>query len=44
LYEIFYVMNVVGKIQWGIFFISRIVNFHFRPFLEFRKFRPKVKS
>jgi hypothetical protein len=33
--EIFYVMKVVGKIQLGISFIGRIVNFHFRPILEF---------
>jgi hypothetical protein len=35
LYEIFYVMKVVGKIHWGVFVIGRIVNFHFRPILEF---------
>jgi hypothetical protein len=34
LYEIFYVMKVVGKIYLGISFIGRIINFHFRPFLE----------
>ncbi len=35
LYEIFYVMKVVGKISVGIFHIGRIVYFHFRLFLEF---------
>jgi hypothetical protein len=35
LYEIFYVMKVIGKISVGIFHIGRIVNFHFRLFLEF---------
>jgi hypothetical protein len=35
LYEIFYVMKVVGKIRVTIFHIGRIVNFHFRLFLEF---------
>ncbi len=35
LYEIFHVMKVVGKILLGIFHIDRIVNFHFRLFLEF---------
>ncbi len=37
--EIFYVMKVVGKILVGVFLISRIVNFHFRPILEFSDFR-----
>jgi hypothetical protein len=36
--EIFYVMKVVGKILRGVFLISRIVNFHFRPILEFSDF------
>jgi hypothetical protein len=35
LYEIFYVMKVVGKILVGVFLIGRIVNFHFHQFLEF---------
>ncbi len=35
LYEIFYVMKVVGKILRGIFLIGGIVNFHFHQFLEF---------
>jgi hypothetical protein len=35
LYEIFYVMKVVGKIRVAIFHIGRIVDFHFRLFLEF---------
>ncbi len=35
LYEIFYVMKVVGKIRVAIFHIGRIVYFHFRLFLEF---------
>jgi hypothetical protein len=33
--EIFYVMKVIGKIHLGVFIIGRIVNFHFRPILEF---------
>ncbi len=37
--EIFYVMKVVGKILVGVFLISRIVNFHFRPILELFDFR-----
>jgi hypothetical protein len=35
MYEIFYVMKVVGKILWGILLIGRIVYFNFHPFLEF---------
>jgi hypothetical protein len=35
LYEIFYVMKVVGKILWGVFLIGRIVYFNFHPFLNF---------
>jgi hypothetical protein len=35
LYEIFYVMKVVGKIYLGIYFIGWIVNFHFHPILKF---------
>jgi hypothetical protein len=35
LYEIFYVMKVVGKIRVAIFHIGRIIYFHFRLFLEF---------
>jgi hypothetical protein len=35
LYEIFYVMKVIGKIPVGVFLIGRINMFHFRPFLEF---------
>jgi hypothetical protein len=35
LYEIFYVMKVIGKILWDIFLISRIVSFHIHPILEF---------
>jgi hypothetical protein len=37
--EIFYVTKVVGKILRGVFLIDRIVNFHFRPILEFSDFR-----
>jgi hypothetical protein len=33
--EFFYVMKVIRKILWDVFLISRIVNFHFHPFLEF---------
>ncbi len=39
LYEIFYVMKVVGKIRVGIFHIDRTVDFHFHPLLEFSDFR-----
>jgi hypothetical protein len=39
LYEIFYVMKVMGKILWGVFLIGRIVNFNFHLFLEFSDFR-----
>jgi hypothetical protein len=39
LYEIFYVMKVVGKILWGISLIGRIVNFYFHQFLEFSAVR-----
>jgi hypothetical protein len=39
LYEIFYVMKVMGKILWGVFLIGRIVNFNFHPFLEFSDFQ-----
>ncbi len=39
LYEIFYVMKVMGKILWGVFLIGRIVNFNFHTFLEFFDFR-----
>ncbi len=35
LYEIFYVMKVVGKIRVTIFHTGRVVDFHFRLFLEF---------
>jgi hypothetical protein len=35
LYEIFYATKVVGKSPRGIFLIGRIINFHFRPILEF---------
>ncbi len=42
LYEIFYVMKVMGKILWGVFLIGRIVNFNFHPFLEFSDFRFEI--
>ncbi len=37
--EIFYVTKVLGKILRGAFLIGLIVNFHFRPILEFSDFR-----
>jgi hypothetical protein len=37
--EIFYVMKVIGKIHWSVFVIGRIVDFHFRPILEFSDLR-----
>jgi hypothetical protein len=35
LYEIFYIMKVIGKIHLGYFLNGRTVNFHFRLILEF---------
>jgi hypothetical protein len=35
LYEIFYAMQVVGKIYLSISFIGRVVDFHFHTVLDF---------